>query len=98
MTSPHTSWLVVVVCGRLMFACVKGLNCTIKNLFLPPAVKKVFSEDNEIQKVLDEDFIVLNLVVGHRPFQVQSFSVLYILISCQGFSYPGLKHIQCFSP
>ncbi|XP_067467866.1 anterior gradient protein 2 homolog [Thunnus thynnus] len=26
------------------------------------AFKKVFSEDNEIQKVLDEDFIVLNLV------------------------------------
>ncbi|XP_053189713.1 anterior gradient protein 2 homolog [Scomber japonicus] len=26
------------------------------------AVKKVFSEDNEIQKMLDEDFIVLNLV------------------------------------
>uniref|UniRef100_A0A3B4FZH7 Anterior gradient 2, protein disulphide isomerase family member n=1 Tax=Pundamilia nyererei TaxID=303518 RepID=A0A3B4FZH7_9CICH len=26
------------------------------------ALKKVFSEDNEVQKVLDEDFIVLNLV------------------------------------
>uniref|UniRef100_A0A3Q0S881 Anterior gradient 2 n=1 Tax=Amphilophus citrinellus TaxID=61819 RepID=A0A3Q0S881_AMPCI len=25
-------------------------------------LKKVFSEDNEIQKILDEDFIVLNLV------------------------------------
>ncbi|XP_039858668.1 anterior gradient protein 2 homolog [Simochromis diagramma] len=26
------------------------------------ALKKVFSEDNEVQKILDEDFIVLNLV------------------------------------
>ncbi|XP_071357020.1 anterior gradient protein 2 homolog [Trachinotus anak] len=26
------------------------------------ALKKVFSEDNEIQKTLDEDFVVLNLV------------------------------------
>uniref|UniRef100_A0A3P9P8V7 Anterior gradient 2 n=1 Tax=Poecilia reticulata TaxID=8081 RepID=A0A3P9P8V7_POERE len=28
------------------------------------ALKKVFSENNEIQKTLDEDFIVLNLMVG----------------------------------
>uniref|UniRef100_A0A3Q4HTQ0 Anterior gradient 2 n=1 Tax=Neolamprologus brichardi TaxID=32507 RepID=A0A3Q4HTQ0_NEOBR len=26
------------------------------------ALKKVFSEDNEVQKILDEDFVILNLV------------------------------------
>lgn len=32
----------------------------------PAALKKVFSESNEVQKLLDEDFIVLNLVVSYR--------------------------------
>lgn len=43
-----------------------GLSWTIKKkLFPPAALKKVFSEDNEIQKTLDEDFIVINLVVSY---------------------------------
>jgi hypothetical protein len=29
-----------------------------------PAMKKVFAEDKDIQKVADEDLIVLNLVVS----------------------------------
>ncbi|XP_019724335.1 anterior gradient protein 2 homolog isoform X3 [Hippocampus comes] len=28
------------------------------------ALKKVFAEDDELQKVLDEDFVLLNLMVG----------------------------------
>lgn len=38
-------------------------------LFSVTALKKVFSEDDKVQKILDEDFIVLNLVVGSRTNQ-----------------------------
>ncbi|KAM7383657.1 hypothetical protein PAMA_011159 [Pampus argenteus] len=41
------------------------------------ALKKVFSEDNEIQRVLDEDFIILNLMVRHRPFQIRPFICIF---------------------
>lgn len=34
--------------------------------FVYPAMKKAFAEDKDIQKVLDEDFIILNLVVSFK--------------------------------
>lgn len=30
------------------------------------ALKKIFSEDNEIQRTIDEEFVVLNLVVSQK--------------------------------
>lgn len=37
--------------------------------FVPlPALKKFFAEDQQIQKIADEDFILLNLVVSLKSF------------------------------
>lgn len=43
-----------------------GLGFNKHSAFRSAAMKKVFSENNEIQKTLDEDFIVLNLIVSQR--------------------------------
>ena len=38
---------------------------TVTHCVSPAALKKVIAEDNDIQKRLDEDFIILNLMVGY---------------------------------
>lgn len=63
VTPPHTSCSAPGSCANKRWAELDN-NKKIKNLFCPAALKKVLSEDNEIQKILDEDFIVLNLVVS----------------------------------